>query len=163
MTDEEKAAYPIIDSVGDLWGNPVGATGHYLYGFGNESFASANFYSGLFKVSGSGMITWKMAGNCTEDLQFILMKYNPEAEDEQIAVFNNWYFGTVAESGFIFHSYYYQLDMSKYADSYCYFIVKDTMSANFAFICLDDIVTYYETAPDVSGLLKGGYCTEQEA
>lgn len=163
MTEEEKAAYPVYNSPVDIWGNPVGFTDNYLYGYAGEAFANANFRSSLFKVGGSGMITWRMAGNCTEDLQFILMQYNPEGDDVEIAKFNNWYFGTVAESGFISHQYYYQIDTAKYADSYCYFVVKDTMSEYFAFICLDDIVTYYEAAPDTSAMLQGGFCVKPDS
>ncbi len=163
LTDEEKAAYTIYNSPTDIWGNPVGANGNYLYGFANEAFAGANFTSPTFTAGGSGVITWKMAGNCTADLQFALVRCNPGGDDEVVATFNNWYFGTVAESGFIFHSYYYQLDMSKYEGQQFYFVVSDSAVANFAFICLDDIVTYYETAPDLSGYLKGGYCTAPEA
>jgi len=161
MTGEEKAAYTIYGSAADIWGNPVGASGNYLYGYANEAFANANFYSGLFKVDGTGHITFKIAGNCTSDLQFILMQYNPEGNDVEIARFNNWYFGTVAESGFIFHAYYYQIP-AQYAGSYCYFVVKDSATANFAFICLDDIVTYYASAPDTSAMLKAGYCVNPE-
>ncbi|MBQ8620889.1 MAG: hypothetical protein IJ422_01090, partial [Oscillospiraceae bacterium] len=160
LSEEEKAAYTVYNSPTDIWGNPVNATNNYLYGFANEAFADADFYSGLFKVGGTGHITWKMAGNCTEDLQLVLMQYNPKGDDVEIAKFNNWYFGTAAESGFIFHEYFYQLDMTKYADSYCYFAVKDNASANFAFVCLDDIVTYYESAPDTSSMLQGGFCVK---
>src|SRR5699024_10143578 len=98
---------------------------------------------------GSGYITWKMAGNCTERLQFVLMQYNEEGEDVEIAKFNNWYFGVYAGSGFIFREYYYQIPQ-EYLGSKCYFKVVDEASAEetgFSFINLDSIVTYYETAP----------------
>lgn len=162
MTTEEKNAYAINGSNTDIWNNPVGNTNNYLYGFAQENFATANFHSGLFKVGGSGVITWKMAGNSTEDLQFVLMKYNPDGEDEVIAAFNNWYFPISQESGFIFRSYYYQIDMARYEGAYCYFVVKDYRNSDFGFICLDDIVTYYETAPATDGLFKAGFCTAPE-
>lgn len=92
MTTEEKNAYAIYGSKTDIWNNPVNATNNYLYGYANEGFAAANFHSSLFKAGGSGMITWKMAGNSTADLQFVLMQYDPEGEDTVIATFNNWYF-----------------------------------------------------------------------
>ena len=158
MTHAEKNAYGIYGSKTDIFNNPVNATGNYLYGYEDESFASANFHSALFKAEGSGMITWKMAGNCTEDLQFILMKYNPEGEDIEIAKFNNWYFKDSNESGFIFRNYFYQIDMTAYGGSYMYFVVKDYKSSYFGFICLDDIVTYYAAAPAVADFYKGGYC-----
>lgn len=160
MTTDEKNAYAIVGSNTDIWSNPVGNTKNYLYGYAKENFATANFHSSLFKVDGSGMITWKMAGNSTNDLQFILMKYNPNGEDEVVETFNNWYFPISQESGFIFRHYYYQIDMSKYAGEYFYFVVKDYRNADFGFICLDDIVTYYAETPDVSGLFKAGFCTD---
>lgn len=164
MTTEEKNAYAIYGSKTDIWNNPVNATNNYLYGYANEGFAAANFHSSLFKAGGSGMITWKMAGNSTADLQFVLMQYDPEGEDTVIATFNNWYFPISQESGFIFRNYYYQLDMETYGDSYLYFVVKDYKAADFGFICLDDIVTYYETAPSFGeGWFKAGYVTDPDA
>ncbi len=160
MTTDEKKAYAIYGSRTDIWSNPVNATNNYLYGYANESFAMANFHSDLFKVGGSGMITWKMAGNATEDLQMILMKYNPGGQDEEVAKFNNWYFPISQESGFIFREYYYQIDMAKYEGSYFYFVVKDYRNADFGFICLDDIVTYYEAAPATGTMRKAGFCVE---
>ena len=155
----------MVGSKTDIWNNPVHATNNYLYGYANESYATANFHSSLFKVGGTGMITWKMAGNCTQGLQFILMKYNPNGEDEEIAKFNNWYFEGSNESGFIFRDYYYQIDMGRYADSYCYFVVKDSDNGSngFGFVNLDDIVTYYETAPSVDGMFKAGFCVNPDA
>lgn len=164
MTTEEKNAYAIYGSKTDIWNNPVNATNNYLYGYANEGFAAANFHSSLFKAGGSGMITWKMAGNSTADLQFVLMRYDPEGEDTVIATFNNWYYPISQESGFIFRNYYYQLDMETYGDSYLYFVVKDYKAADFGFICLDDIVTYYETAPSFGeGWFKAGYVTDPDA
>lgn len=163
MTTDEKNAYAIVGSNTDIWSNPVGNTKNYLYGYAKENFATANFHSSLFKADGSGMITWKMAGNSTNDLQFILMKYNPNGEDEVVETFNNWYFPISQESGFIFRHYYYQIDMSKYAGEYLYFVVKDYRNADFGFICLDDIVTYYAETPDVNGLFKAGFCTDPNA
>ena len=163
MTDDEKRAYAIYGSRTDIWGNPVNATNNYIYGYANEAFAIANFHSSLFKAEGSGIITWKMAGNSTEDLQFILMKHNPGGQDEVVETFNNWYFPISQESGFIFRQYYYQLDMAKYEGAYLYFVVKDYRNADFGFICLDDIVTYYETAPSTANMFKAGYCTDPEA
>ena len=163
MTAEEKKAYAIYGSRTDIWGNPVNATHNYLYGYANESFAIANFHSSLFKVGGSGVITWKMAGNSTEDLQLILMQYNPNGEDEMVATFNNWYFPISQESGFIFREYYYQIDMDRYAGKYFYFVVKDYRNADFGFICLDDIVTYYETAPATGNMRKAGFCKDPDA
>lgn len=164
MTAEEKAAYAIFGSRTDIWNNRVNNTGNYLYGYQKESFASANFHSSLFKVGGMGLITWKMAGNSTADLQFILMKYNPDGEDEKIATFNNWYFPISHESGFIFRNYRYQIDLDKYEGSYCYFVVKDNRNADFGFICLDDIVTYYDKQPDLQGeWFDAGFCTDPSA
>ncbi len=163
MTAEEKKAYAIYGSRTDIWGNPVNATNNYLYGYAQENFAIANFHSSLFKVDGSGVITWKMAGNSTADLQLILMKYNPDGEDEEVAKFNNWYFPISQESGFIFREYTYQIDMDKYAGEYFYFVVKDYRNADFGFICLDDIVTYYAEKPNTEHMFQAGYCTDPNA
>lgn len=163
MTADEKKAYAIYGSKTDIWGNPVNATGNYLYGYANEGFATANFHSSLFRVDGSGVITWKMAGNSTEDLQLVLMKYNPNGEDEVVETFNNWYFPISQESGFIFRTYYYQIDMAKYSGSYFYFAVKDYRNSDFGFICMDDIVTYYEKAPATGGMFQAGFCKDPNA
>lgn len=174
MTTAEKEAYAIYGSATDIWNNPVNATNNYLYGYAQEGFAAADFHSSLFKVDGSGMITWKMAGNCTEALQFVLMKYNPGGEDEQVAVFNNWYYGAYGESGFIFRNYYYQIDLEAYGGSYMYFVVKDhargggvdndPVTPDFAFISLDDIVTYYEETPEFGeGWYQAGFVTAPTA
>lgn len=149
MTAAEKKAYAIYDLPVDVWSNPVNGTLHYLYGFQNEA-ATANFHSDLFKVGGTGLITWKMAGNSTEDLKFILMKHNPSGKDEVVDTFNNWYYPISKESGFIFRNYWYQIDISKYAGSYMYFIVKDSKTKDFGFVNLDDIVTYYKSNPTFS-------------
>ncbi|MBQ8621920.1 MAG: hypothetical protein IJ422_06370, partial [Oscillospiraceae bacterium] len=162
LSDSDKAAYIIYDSPVDIWENPVNATNHYLYGFANEAYVDANFTSSLFKLADSGIITWKMAGNCTQALEFVLMKYNEGGEDEEIAKFNNWYYNGSNESGFIFRQYYYQVDMEKYADAVCYFVVKDADNGagGFGFINLDDIVTHYPTAPNVSGMLAASWCVK---
>ncbi|MDD4077973.1 MAG: hypothetical protein PHT03_08390 [Bacilli bacterium] len=156
-----KAVYTIHDSEFDIWGNNVGATGSYLYGFYNEE-GTAEFFSSLFTASGTGFITWKMAGNSTEDLQFKLMKYNKEGEDELVDTFNNWYFGKYGSSGFIFRSYYYQIDMDKYNGAKMYFAVVDNKTEDFGFICLDDIITYYENIPDTTFMYKAGYIIDPE-
>jgi hypothetical protein len=156
MSTQNKQDYAIYDSTPDIWSNLVNATKHYLYGYKNEA-AVCEFHSSLFKVGGTGLITFKMAGNSTADLQLKLMKYNKDGEDEQVAIFNNWYFEGSNESGFIFRQYYYQIDLAKYADSYLYFVVKDARTADFGFICLDDIVTYYAEVPALTDYLKAGY------
>jgi len=161
MTTAEKNAYSIYGSKTDIWNNQVNGTGNYIYGYFNESFASANFHSSLFKVGGTGLITWKMAGNSTADLKFSLVKYNPTGEDEVIATFNNWYFPISQESGFIFRQYKYQIDMEELEDAYCYFRVEDYRAQDFGFICLDDIVTYYETVPSLTGTwYDAGFVTD---
>lgn len=162
MTTEDKKAYTIYNSKTDIWQNPVGATNHYLYGYANEKYTTT-FHSDLFKVGGSGFITFKIAGNNTADLQFRLKQYVENGEDFEIAKFNNTYFanGTKDHSGFIFHTYYYEIDMSKYKDTLCYFEVYDAKMENFGFICLDDIITYYENRPTIGeDWLKASYITE---
>ena len=157
MTAAEKEAYAIYDLPVDIWSNPVNGTKHYLSGFQNEA-AVTNFHSDLFKVGGTGLITWKMAGNSTADLQFVLMKYNESGEDEVVDKFNNWYYPISQESGFVFRNYWYQIDLSKYAGSYMYFVVKDSKAKDFGFINLDDIVTNYESIPAFNNLwYKAGY------
>lgn len=149
MSTEDKQAYSINDSKVDIWNNPVNGNKHYLYGFANEA-ATAEFHSSLFKVDGTGLITFKMAGNNTPDLQFVLMKYNPNGEDEVVHIFlNSSYFWDHEESGFIFRQYYYQLDIESLQGSYCYFVVKDYKTNNFGFIMLDDIITYYDINPTI--------------
>lgn len=164
MTTADKQAYAIYNSKKDIWQNPVNATNFYLYGYANERHTTT-FHSDLFKVGGSGFITFKIAGNNTSDLQFRLKKYVEGGEAVEIAKFNNTYFanGTKDHSGFIFHTYYYQIDLATYKDALCYFEVYDMKTENFGFICLDDIVTYYETEP-VHGedWLKASYITEAE-
>ena len=157
MTAAGKEAYTICNLPVDLWFNPVNGTKNYLSGYQNEA-AVAEFHSDLFKVGGSGLITWKLAGNSTADLQFILMKHNESGKDEVVDTFNNWYYPISKESGFIFRNYWYQIDMSKYAGSYMYFVVKDSKTKDFGFINLDDIVTYYESVPAFnSQWYKAGY------
>lgn len=162
MTTEDKNNYAIYDSKVDIWSNKVNATKHYLYGYKNES-AVCEFHSSLFRVGGNGIITFKIAGNSTADLQFKLMKFNPDGEDTLVETFNNWYFPISEESGFIFRDYYYQIDLYKYNDSYMYFVVKDARLSDFGFICLDDIVTYYEITPELLNYYKAGYCTDPDA
>lgn len=164
MTTEDKQAYTIYNSKTDIWQNPVGATKNYLYGYTNERYTTT-FHSDLFKVGGSGFITFKIAGNNTSDLQFRLKKYVENGEDIEIAKFNNTYFanGTKNHSGFIFHTYYYEIDLNLYKDALCYFEVYDAKMENFGFICLDDIVTYYETKPTIGeDWLKASYISEAE-
>ncbi len=162
MTSEDKKAYTIYNSKTDIWQNPVNATNNYLYGYANERYTTT-FHSDLFKVGGSGFMTFKIAGNNTADLQFRLKKYVENGEDIEIEKFNNTYFanGTKDHSGFIFHTYYYEIDLALYQDAFCYFEVYDAKMENFGFICLDDIVTYYETKPMIGeDWLKASYITE---
>jgi len=162
MTAAEKEAYAICDLPVDVWFNPVNGNKYYLYGFQNEA-AVTNFHSDLFRVGGTGLITWKMAGNSTSDLQFILMKHNAAGKDEVVDTFNNWYYSTSQESGFIFRNYWYQIDLSKYAGNYMYFIVKDSKTKDFGFINLDDIITYYKSMPAFNKLWhKAGYVKKPE-
>jgi len=164
MTTADKQAYSIIKSKKDIWSNPVGATNYYLYGYAQENYRGT-FHSDLFKVGGSGYITFKIAGNSTQDLQFRLKKYVADGDDIEIAKFNNTYFQPQKRSwsGFIFQEYYYQIDLNTYADALCYFEVYDNRSSDFGFICLDDIVTYYQTTPTIKDTwYKAGFVNEVE-
>lgn len=156
MTSEDKLAYTIYDSKTDIWSNPVNATKHYLYGYQKESYTTT-FHSDLFKVGGTRYITMKIAGNNTSDLRVRLMNYN-NGSPVEIAKFNNWYFdkGNRGVSGFIFFDYYYQIDAA-YQDAYCFFQIEDERVADFGFICLDDIVTYYEETPDLTGKMMASF------
>lgn len=155
MTTADKNAYAIYGSKTDIWGNVVNATKNYLYGYADESYTTT-FHSDLFKVGGTGLITFKLAGFHTQDLQFRLVKYNESGDDVIIETFNNWYCNPDVRSwsGFIMQNYYYRIDLSQYRDAYCYFEVYDMKQSNFGFICLDDIITYYEEDIPASILIE---------
>ena len=77
--------------------------------------------------------------------------------DIEIAKFNNWYYGKYGESGFIMREYAYQVESSNIGST-AYFTVIDNRTADFGFVCLDDIVTYYSTAPaNIDNYYEAGF------
>ena len=168
MTTADKNAYAIYGSNTDIWGNPVNNTKSYLYGYANEAY-TPTFHSDLFKVGGTGLITFKLAGYHTQDLQFRLVKYIEDGDDVVIERFNNWFCNPDVRnhSGFIMQNYYYQIDLATYEGAYCYFEVYDAKKSNFGFICLDDIITYYQTNPtnmtEENNFYPAGYVTDPRA
>lgn len=164
MTVADKEAYAIYGSSTDIWGNPVNNTKNYLYGYANEAHTTT-FHSDLFKVGGTGLITFKLGGYHTSDLQFRLKKYVEDGADVEIAKFNNWYCNpdVRSHSGFIMQNYWYYIDLATYQDSYCYFEVYDMRTSYFGFFSIDDIITYYEVNPimtEEDNYYKAGYIND---
>ena len=164
MTTADKEAYAIYGSATDIWGNPVHNTKNYLYGYAKEDY-TGTFHSDLFKVGGTGLITFKLAGYHTSDLQFRLVKYVENGDDVIIERFNNWYCNTDVRdhSGFIMQNYWYYIDLATYRDCYCYFEVYDMKTSFFGFLSIDDIFTYYETNPTMTeenNYFKAGYIND---
>ena len=155
----DKTAYSIYDSPTDIWGNFVNNDNKYLYGYYNEA-GTAEFSSSLFKVEGIRLVTFLMAGNGTNDLQFRLMKYVDGTNDELVASYNNWYYPKYAGSGFIMRNYYFYIQEANNGDT-MYFTVYDNRTEDFGFICLDNIVTYYDAVPSgLDNYYQAGYCTD---
>lgn len=119
---------------------------YFLNGFGNELY-TGKVYSQAFVVGGSRWITFKLGGNKTDNLQFKLMAYVDGKNDVEIAKFNNYLFSDPYRS-FGMTEYAYQIP-EEYMGSKCYFVICDDGTANFGAITVDNVVTYYETAPDV--------------
>lgn len=119
---------------------------YFLNGYTNELY-TGEVYSQAFIVGGTRWITFRIGGNCTENLQFKLMAYVDGKNDVEIAKFNNYLFSDPYRS-FAMTEYAYQIP-EEYLGRKCYFIISDESTSNFGAITLDNVITYYETAPNV--------------
>jgi hypothetical protein len=133
------------------------------YRVGNTLSEHGSVSRGVCSTDANGFLTDVVERTSIENKDGHVCYKGDNGEDVEIAKFNNWYFGEYGYTGFLFHTYYYQIDMAQYADAYCYFVVKDTATGNFGFVCLDDIVTYYAEAPDVSSMQPAGFCVRPVA
>ncbi len=131
------------------------ATGEYfLTGFKfGEAEAGLNaigsFYSQAFIVGGTRWITFKMGGTNNQAIALELYCYNVDGEDTLIAQFNNYLFSDPYRS-IGMSNYGYQIP-EEYLGKYCYLKLVDKANNSIAFgaISLDEVKTYYETAPTI--------------
>lgn len=104
-------------------------------------------YSQAFIVGGTRWITFKLGGTNNEAVALELYAYNEVGEDTLIAQFNNYLFSDPYRS-IGMTTYGYQIPQ-EYAGRACYFKIVDQANNSIAFgaIAIDDVKTYYETAP----------------
>lgn len=117
-------------------------------GMSRES-ALGSISSSEFTAAGSGYITFKLGGGCSEKLSVSLF-----CGDELIDSFNNYMFSDPYRS-IALTDYYYKIP-EKYMGKKLHFVLSDWATDSFGGITADSFRTYYEKQPDLTGMYKAG-------
>lgn len=139
-----------------FWGSfPYYKEGTYFWGcYAMGGINACNYTytmrSPAFVLGGSGMVTFRL-GNARADkngqdyynkLYVTVWKYNPDGEDEQIKIFNNYKW---VDPGMNIAMTQYYTDLSDYLGEILYFEITDLkQNDNWAGITFDELVTFYE-------------------
>lgn len=120
--------------------------------------------SSVFTLSGSGYITVKMGGNTAAVKVYkkdgTLIGFYKESR------FNDANFPHVGQGGSWADMATYVIDLREYTGQELYIELIDEGSGLWAHALFDEVITYYETAPDVangSDAVKDGHTGEEEA
>ena len=154
------------------WGEriPYNQGGNYHFDGWAACSTEANTYtlkSSTFTLGGSGWISFKMGGNAAAVKVY-------KADGTQIAYYKNTAFADVSfpninEGCRLATMTTFVADLSDYLGEELYVELCDETAAGWAVAFFDDIVTYYETAPDYANqydtvqFYKGGYADGKEA
>lgn len=138
----------------------VGQDGWYfLDSFGMADGLSREGETGVlrsaeFTAAGSGYVTFKLGGGCSDDVYLLL-----RSGEETVAVFQNYAFSDpYASLGLT--EYFYRIPQERMGER-LYFELHDHAASDFGGITADSFRTYYENAPDVAGMLEAGSTAER--
>ncbi len=151
----EGQATGVISAV-DYWGEkmPYNQAGDWhLDGWntGIDEGGSWTVRSTNFTLAGSGFISWRMGGNAAAVRVY-------KADGTEIAYveetrFNDANFPSVGAGGSWADMGTYVLDLSEYVGEELYIeLCDETIDGGWAHAFFDEVVTFYETAPDVDAL-----------
>ncbi len=142
-----------VSSETTFWGEDISYNqgGNYHFDGWQAQFAEEETYalqSSLFTLSGSGYISFKMGGRSA-----VFEVYKKDGT--RIAVYENTafsdeHFPHIDEGCMLATMQTYVADLSEYIGEELYIRILDGKEGgDFGIAMFDDIVTYYETAPDV--------------
>lgn len=142
-----------VISADTYWGEalPYNQEGQYhLDGWntGIEEGSTWNVQSSKFTLSGSGYISVRMGGHAAAVQVFL-------ADGTQIGYyrqnrFSDTNFPSLAAGGSWADMGTYVMDLSSYIGQEMYLVLCDEQADGWAHAFFDDVITYYETAPDYS-------------
>ena len=142
-----------VSGMSTFWGEDISYNqgGNYHFDGWQAQFAEEETYalqSSLFTLSGSGYISFKMGGRSA-----VFEVYKKDGT--RIAVYENTafsdkHFPHIDEGCMLATMQTYVADLSEYIGEELYIRILDGKEGGeFGIAMFDDIVTYYETAPDV--------------
>lgn len=144
-----------VVSAETFWGENIAynQSGNYHFDGWGAQYAEADLYSlksSAFTLSGSGFISFKMGGASA-----VIKVY--KADGQQIAEYDNTEFANIEEvfphideGSRLATMTTFVADLSSYLGEELYIEICDGKDVGWGVAFFDEIVTYYETAPDVS-------------
>ena len=148
-----------VISAATYWGEgmPYNQGGNYHLDGWNTGIPEGDtwsIHSTSFRLSGSGFISVRMGGNAAA-----VRVYRTDTEEESILVgyykqtrFNDAHFPHLAEGGSWADMGTYVMDLSDQLGEALYIELCDEEAAGWAQAFFDEVVTYYEEAPDWENL-----------
>ena len=144
-----------VSNAVEWWGErmPYNKVGTYHFDGWAANATESNTYwlrSSVFTLGGSGWISFKMGGNAAVVKVF-------KEDGTRIGEFVNTAFADVAfpnidEGCRLATMTTFAADLSDYLGERLYIELHDVSASGWAVAFFDDIITYYETAPDVASL-----------
>lgn len=144
-----------VSSATEWWGErlPYNKVGTYHFDGWAANATESNTYwlrSSVFTLGGSGWISFKMGGNAAVVKVF-------KEDGTRIGEFVNTAFADVAfpnidEGCRLATMTTFAADLSDYLGERLYIELHDVSASGWAVAFFDDIITYYETTPDVASL-----------
>lgn len=132
---------------------PYNQAGEYhLDGWNNglDEGATWSVQSSEFTLSGSGFISVRMGGHAAA--VHVYLADGTEIGYYQQSRFNDANFPSVGAGGSWADMATYVMDLSAYKGQKMYIVLADEQAEGWAHAFFDEVVTYYETAPDYANL-----------
>ncbi len=144
-----------VISATTYWGEqlPYNQAGNFhLDGWNNglDEAATWAVQSGNFTLNGSGFISVRMGGHAAA--VYVYLADGTEIGYYQQSRFNDANFPSVGAGGSWADMGTYVMDLSAYKGQEMYIVLADEQAEGWAHAFFDEVVTYYETAPDYAGL-----------
>ncbi len=132
---------------------PYNQAGEYhLDGWNNglDEGATWSVQSGSFTLSGSGFISVRMGGHAAA--VHVYLADGTEVGYYAQSRFNDANFPSVGAGGSWADMATYVMDLSAYLGQEMYLVLADEQAEGWAHAFFDEVITYYETAPDYANL-----------
>ncbi len=132
---------------------PYNQAGDYhLDGWNNglDEGATWQVQSGTFTLDGSGFISLRMGGHAAA--VHVFLTDGTEVGYFTQSRFNDANFPSVGAGGSWADMATYVMDLSEYKGQEMYLVLADEQAEGWAHAFFDEVVTYYETAPDYANL-----------